>query len=294
MRKITLRVPATSANVGPGFDSLGIAFSLYNTFTFEEKESGIIFSGFEKEFANEKNLAFVAYKKVAETAKKNIGGLHIGISSDVPVARGLGSSATLIAAGAVAANELLSCGYSKKELIEICFPLEGHADNLTPAFIGGFTAAMTDGGKLYTESFDISDNLKFFALVPDFETKTVNARAVLPREVPRGDAVANVSHVAMLIKAMRNGDIALLRAAINDKLHEPYRRKLIYNFDTVKSAAKDAGAPVFFISGSGSTCMCVSEEDIRENLESALSKVPHNWKVYPVSVDKTGADIIYE
>ncbi|MBO5023351.1 MAG: homoserine kinase [Clostridia bacterium] len=290
--KVTVRVPATSANIGPGFDSLGIAFSLYNTFEFTYMESGISFSGCDKKYQNEYNLCYVAYKKVAESAGKNIGGVHIAFSCDIPVARGLGSSATLIAAGAVAANKILGCGFSKFELAKICTPIEGHADNITPAIFGGFTASMMHEGHLYTLSYPVSEKLKFFALIPDFEVKTSVARSVLPKAYSRADVVYNISHVAFLIKALETGNMNTLIPALTDKIHQPYRTDLIHGYAEAQCAAKRAGAPVFFISGSGSTCMCISDKDISEELEKNFKELPNSWKVYPLTVDKYGAMII--
>lgn len=290
--KVTVRVPATSANLGPGFDSLGIALSLYNTFEFTTKESGLSFTGCDRKYQNEYNLCYVAYKKVAEAAGKEVDGLHISLSCDVPVARGLGSSATLIAAGAVAANKILNCGFTKFQLIKICTPIEGHADNLAPAILGGFTASMLHEGSLYTVNYPVSEKLKFFALIPDFETKTSTARSVLPKTYSRGDAVYNLSHVAVLIKALEIGSISLLIPALNDKIHQPYRASLINGFDSAKAAAKRAGAPIFFISGSGSTCMCISDKDITDALKENLKSLPNNWKVYPLAVDFNGAMIV--
>ena len=295
--KVTVRVPATSGNVGPGFDTLGMAFSLYNTFEFTKTESGLSFSGCDAKYQNEHNLCYVAYKKVADAAGKNISGLHIAtISCDVPVARGLGSSATLIAAGAVAANELLNCGFSKYELLKICTPLEGHADNLTPAIFGGFTASMIHDGHLFTLTYRVSKNLDFFALVPDFEVKTSAARAILPKNYSREDAVYNISHSAFMIKGMETANIRFLTVAANDKIHQPYRSELIHGFENAKAAAKRAGAPVFFISGSGSTCLCIAHKNATENVENKLrenfSKLPNNWKIFHLSVDEDGAVII--
>lgn len=295
--KVTVRVPATSGNVGPGFDTLGMAFTLYNTFEFTKTESGLSFSGCDAKYQNEHNLCYVAYKKVADAAGKNIGGLHIAtISCDVPVARGLGSSATLIAAGAVAANELLNCGFSKYELLKICTPLEGHADNLTPAIFGGFTASMIHDGHLFTLTYRVSKNLDFFALVPDFEVKTSAARAILPKNYSREDAVYNISHSAFMIKGMETANIRFLTVAANDKIHQPYRSELIHGFENAKAAAKRAGAPVFFISGSGSTCLCIAHKNATENVENKLrenfSKLPNNWKIFHLSVDEDGAVLI--
>lgn len=294
--EVTVRVPATSANIGPGFDTLGIAFSLYNTFEFAQTEQGLSFSGCDEKYKNEHNLCYVAYKKVAEAADKEIGGLRIStISCDVPIARGLGSSATLIAAGAVAANAILDCGFSKYELLKICSPIEGHADNLTPAIFGGFTACMTHNEHLFSTPLHISKKLDFFALVPDFEVKTSVARSILPKAFSREDAVYNISHTAFLMQGMATGNMRFLSVAANDMLHQPYRSGLIHGYEEAKDAAKRAGAPVFFISGSGSTCICIAKKDAGKDVASRLkerfSSLPNNWKVYPLSVDENGATI---
>jgi homoserine kinase len=180
--KVTVRVPATSGNVGPGFDTLGMAFSLYNTFEFTKTESGLSFSGCDPKYQNEHNLCYVAYKKVADAAGKNISGLHIAtISCDVPVARGLGSSATLIAAGAVAANALHGHALSDERLLSICTDIEGHPDNAAPALFGGLCVSLTDKGIPFTVRHKVSEKIVFTAVYPDFEVPTKKARAALPQ-----------------------------------------------------------------------------------------------------------------
>jgi len=290
--KITVRVPATSANMGPGFDSLGVALSMYNSFTFELTEGGLTYDGCPEEFCNEENLAYVSFCLISGRAGKTFKGLHISMNTHVPVARGLGSSSTLIVAGAVAANEMLGCGFTRRELLQLCIPLEGHADNLAPALLGGFTASTAEHDMIYTVQYEISDKLRFFALIPDFETKTSDARAVLPKVIPRSDAIYNLSRVAVLIRAFEQGDVNLLAIALHDRLHEPYRRSLIKGFGTVKESVLRAGSPIFFLSGSGSTCMCISDRDIAEDIQREVRNLPHNWKVYPLTVDRNGAMVI--
>jgi homoserine kinase len=278
--------------MGPGFDSLGVALSMYNSFTFEVTDGGLTFEGCPEEFCNEENLAYVAFCLIAGRAGKTFKGLHISMNTHVPVARGLGSSSTLIVAGAVAANEMLGCGFTRRELLQLCIPLEGHADNLAPALLGGFTASTAEHDMIYTVQYEISDKLRFFALIPDFETKTSDARAVLPKVIPRSDAIYNLSRVAVLIRAFEQGDINLLAIALHDRLHEPYRRSLIKGFGTVKEAVLRAGSPIFFLSGSGYTCMCISDKDISGDIEREIANIPNNWKVYPLTVDRNGAMVI--
>lgn len=290
--KVTVRVPATSANMGPGFDSLGVALTMYNSFVFSFTDSGLTFDGCPEEYQNEENFAYVAFCMVAGRAGKTFKGLHISMNTHVPIARGLGSSSTLIVAGAVAANEMLDCGFTRRELLQLCIPLEGHADNLAPALLGGFTASTAEHDMIYTVQYEISDKLRFFALIPDFETKTSDARGVLPKVIPRSDAIYNLSRVAVLIRAFEQGDVNLLSIALGDRLHEPYRRSLIRGFGTVKEAVLRAGSPIFFLSGSGSTCMCISDRDIKEAIEREVKHIPNNWQVVPLSVDRNGAMVI--
>jgi homoserine kinase len=265
---------------------------MYNSFTFEITDSGLTYDGCPEEFCNEENLAYVAFCLISGRAGKTFKGLHISMNTHVPVARGLGSSSTLIVAGAVAANEMLGCGFTRRELLQLCIPLEGHADNLAPALLGGFTASTAEHDMIYTVQYEISDKLRFFALIPDFETKTSDARAVLPKVIPRSDAIYNLSRVAVLIRAFEQGDINLLAIALHDRLHEPYRRSLIKGFGTVKEAVLRAGSPIFFLSGSGSTCMCISDKDISSDIEREIANIPNNWKVYPLTVDRNGAMVI--
>jgi homoserine kinase len=265
---------------------------MYNSFTFELTDGGLTYDGCPEEFCNEENLADVSFCLVSGRAGKTFKGLHISMNTHVPVARGLGSSSTLIVAGAVAANEMLGCGFTRRELLQLCIPLEGHADNLAPALLGGFTASTAEHDMIYTVQYEISDKLRFFALIPDFETKTSDARAVLPKVISRSDAIYNLSRVAVLIRAFEQGDINLLAIALHDRLHEPYRRSLIKGFGTVKEAVLRAGSPIFFLSGSGSTCMCISDKDIAADIEKEVKNLPNNWKVFPLTVDRNGAMVI--
>ncbi|MCQ2414361.1 MAG: homoserine kinase [Clostridia bacterium] len=179
MKSVTVRVPATSANIGPGFDSLGIALSLYNTFTFAQTEKTSV-AGCEEKYANENNLALVAFRAACEKAGKSAPAVSLDIRAEVPVSRGLGSSATLLVAGAVGANALLDLGLSDGDLFEVVNRLEGHPDNVAPALFGGFTASLLDNGVPYTMALSVHPKYRFCAFVPDFETSTHEARAVLP------------------------------------------------------------------------------------------------------------------
>lgn len=289
MERVTVRVPATSANIGPGFDSLGMAFSFYNVFSFELAEKTVI-TGCPAAYAGEDNLALVAFRAACRRAGKQAPAVHIDIGGDVPVSRGLGSSATLLVGGALGANLILSLGLTKEDILAVATEIEGHPDNIAPAVYGGFTASLMQDGKPLAASCPVHSSLRFCAFIPDFKTSTHDARAVLPKTVPFADAVFNASHVAVLLAALASGDTALLSVALDDRLHQPYRAALIDGYETVKEAALAAGAHAFFISGSGSTCMAIyTEEGFAERVRPAVEKLPHAWRVLPLSLDESGA-----
>lgn len=289
MERVTVRVPATSANIGPGFDSLGMAFSFYNLFSFELAEKTVI-TGCPAAYAGEDNLALVAFRAACARAGKQAPAVHIDIGGEVPVSRGLGSSATLLVGGALGANLLLSLGLTKEDVLAVATEIEGHPDNIAPAVYGGFTASLMQDGKPLTASCPVHPALRFCAFIPDFKTSTHDARAVLPKNVPFADAVFNVSRVAVLLAALAKGDTELLSASLDDRLHQPYRASLIDGYGDVREAALAAGAHAFFISGSGSTCMAIySEDGFAERVRPAVEKLPHAWRVLPLSLDEDGA-----
>ncbi|MDR0841735.1 MAG: homoserine kinase [Christensenellaceae bacterium] len=288
---IHITVPASTSNVGPGFDSLGCAMALYNRFAFEELPADEYrIRCADPRFANRDNLTVVGYEAAMRYMGLPAQGLAAEIQAEVPVARGLGSSSTLIVAGAMAAAKLHGDKLTKAELLDICTQLEGHPDNLAPTIYGGFTAALLHEGKPYAVNYPLHESLRFLALIPDFETSTQEARQSLPQTTTYQDAVFNISHIAVLLRALELGDAALIRLSLNDTLHQPYRKQLIHGYDTVAQRASDCGAIAFFISGSGSTCMCLySEASFLQRIAAAVAPLPHAWRALPLRVDHTGA-----
>lgn len=293
MKTITLRVPATSANLGSAFDTAGIAFDLYNTFSFE-KADVLSFEGFDPRFCNENNLAYVAYKTVCERIGVPSGVTITQISIEVPVSRGLGSSATLTAAGAVAANILHGKPLSDMEILAVCTEIEGHPDNAAPALFGGLCVSLTDEGVPFSVCHTVSEDVCFTAVYPNFEVATKDARAVLPKEIDRHDAIFNLSRAALLPYAFEKGDFALLKAVTKDKLHEPYRKKLFRNVAEIERAAYDAGAVSFIISGAGSTCLCISKEPLAEKLNKMIAHLENGWTAHDIRVDTNGTAVTEE
>jgi homoserine kinase len=293
MKAVTLRVPATSANLGSAFDTAGIAFDLYNTFSFE-KADALSFEGFEPRFCNENNLAYIAYKAVCDKIGVPSGVKIAQISIEVPVSRGLGSSATLTAAGAVAANVLHGKPLSDMVILAVCTEIEGHPDNAAPALFGGLCVSLTDEGVPFSVCHKVSEDVCFTAVYPNFEVATKDARAVLPKEIDRHDAIFNLSRAALLPYAFEKGDFSLLKAVTKDKLHEPYRKKLFRNIAEIEKAAYDAGAVSFIISGAGSTCLCISKEPIAEKLNKMIARLENGWTAHALRVDTDGATVTEE
>lgn len=294
MKEVTIRVPATTANLGPGFDAFGCALSLYTDVTFtREVGTGLSITGCDEAYQGPDNMAYEAFCAVCESLSEPVGNLHIHIDAHIPICRGLGSSAALLVAGAMGANILLGGRLSTQGLLNITNAMEGHPDNLAPAFFGGLTASMVDGGLPVTVSFPLHPGWQFLALVPDFDLPTVKARAVLPPQVSRADAIYNISHGAMVLKAMELGNEKLLRTAMKDKLHQDYRKGLIPDYEAIEALIRTMGA-AFCLSGAGPTLLCLTmDPTLKERLEEKLPTVTkENWTIYPLHVEFLGAHIV--
>ena len=260
LMQITVRAPASTSNLGPGFDIFGLALSLYSVFTFERSEA-LQISGCPEAFQNEDNLVLQGFREVFREAGQTPFSVKLHIDAEVPVARGLGSSSTCIAAGAAAANAFLGSPFAKDELFQICARFEGHPDNAAPVTFGGFTASFASDERFHALRMPLDQNWKFAVIIPDYEVRTADARRAMPKEIAVKDSVFTTSHAIAMIEALRSGSEELLAEACQDVLHEPCRRKLIKDYDSVRASAKAAGAPAFFISGSGSTMIALTKSE---------------------------------
>ncbi len=250
LNSVTTRVPATTANLGPGYDCLGIALQLYNRVTVHRPAVG------------EAAPAAGAMAEKAAAAFFETAGLVAfpfawEISGDVPQSRGLGSSVTVRLGLLHGLNGLAGSPLNGEQLFELCAKLEGHPDNAAPAAFGGFTVA---GGPRLAR-FPVSPDLQFVLLIPDFEISTPEARKVLPAQLDRLSAVTSCTNACRITAAFASGDYALLRGAFADGLHQPFREKLIPFLPAVIAAGEAAGALGGFLSGSGSTICCVTREN---------------------------------
>ena len=293
MKQVTIRVPATTANLGPGFDAFGCALSLYTDVTFEETDCGLEITGCDEEFTGPDNLAYTSYCAVLNTMSEEVRGVRIHIDAHIPICRGLGSSAALLVAGAMGANVLRGSKLSTQGLLNITNAMEGHPDNLAPAFYGGLTASMVDNGLPVTVNFPLHPDWEFLALVPDFDLPTPLARSVLPTELPRADAVYNIAHGALVLKALELGDEKLLRNAMQDRLHQSYRKSLIPDFDSIQGLIRTTGA-AFCLSGAGPTLLCITQDpQLEEKLARKLHTITKaNWQLLPLHVEFQGARVL--
>jgi len=290
MVKVT--VPASTANIGPGFDTLGLALNLYNTYTFEEIDEGLIIEGCPECFRNENNLVYKSFMITENVLGKHVKGLKITMNADIPVSRGLGSSSACIVGGAFGANALLKGNLTKDELFNIAVRIEGHPDNIAPCVYGGLTASLAEDDAAYCSSYKINRNLKFCALIPDFETSTCEARKLLPSKVPFKDAVYNISRVAVLLKALENGDINLINKSLKDKLHQIYRKNLIHEYDDVEKICLENNSAAFFISGSGPTLMnIIDNSDFTIGIKKCIMSLENNWEIKLLLADETGVAV---
>lgn len=289
---IEVVVPATSANLGPGFDTLGVSLNLYNRFYIEEIEKGLIIEGCEEEYKNENNLVYTSMKRCFEKLGYKEKGIKIRIESDIPSSRGLGSSAACIVGGILGANIIAGNQLNKYEMLKLATEIEGHPDNVAPAILGGMTAAIYENNNVYYDKIEIKEGIKFCALIPNFKLSTEKSREVLPREVAYKDAIFNIGRASLMITSLVNGNYDLLKIACKDKLHEPYRSKLIEDYDEIMRFCDDSGALGVFLSGAGPTIMILLEEkniEFYENIKGLLKNLKKVWKLKELHVDLKGA-----
>lgn len=295
--RVKVKVPATSANLGPGFDVAGLAVTMYNTFIFELLEEGLEILGCPKQFCNADNLTYQAFVKGAEACGLKFNGLRIECSGNVPYTRGLGSSSTCIVAGIVGAFAFQDRYDERQTILELATQIEGHPDNVAPAIFGGLTVSvMTD--TVTTLNIPVKHDYRFVALIPPFTLSTEKSRSVLPQQLPRADAIANVSHLALMVASLINGYDDGLKLGFKDRLHQPYRGKLIQGFDEIMAILeKDERVLGCYLSGAGPTIMAVIKaEDTKGvvRIKEELGDLLEDWQVEKLELDMRGYTCDYE
>lgn len=292
-----VKVPATTANMGPGFDSIGMALQLYNEIEFEEIESGFEINALNDNNqlipTDERNLIYKTFKNFFDDADIKLPGIKITQNDSIPLTRGLGSSAACIVAGLIAADKIAGTNLEKKELAEIAAVLEGHPDNSTPAILGGMVSGVIDNEKLSYVKFDVSDKLDFNVMIPNFTLSTEKARKAVPQSVSLKDAVFNVSRAALLVSSMITGNFDNLKTAVDDRLHQPYRMPMIPDMDKIFEKSYDFGAKAAFLSGAGPTLIAVTHDNssFKNNMSDYLSLLENSWTIINLKPDINGACI---
>ncbi|MCF0111812.1 MAG: homoserine kinase [Erysipelotrichaceae bacterium] len=280
---IEITVPATSANLGAGFDCMGMAWNLYNTF-WVEKSDALRFEGVEESYANENNLFYQSYVYVCKEKGTEPFPLYIKMECNIPISRGLGSSASLIAGGVVAYYALHEKPENRQEMMEYATTLEGHPDNAVSALIGGLNCTTVLNGTLTNLHSWGNPNYQYVVWIPEFTLSTEQARKALPKQYEKKDAVANLAYSIFMWEGLQ-GNPNVLKAGMNDTIHQPYRRKLIEEYDCLEQYVMNQGAYGFYISGSGSSCLSVFPKE--------TTVIPftgkHKWNMVPVLPDTKGA-----
>jgi homoserine kinase len=261
-KPIRIKVPATTSNMGPGFDSIGMALDIWNTVTIQLSDHPIVSiegSGNDTLPTNEHNLVYRAAMKLLEIINQEEVNFHISCENNIPLERGLGSSAAAIVGGLSAANAITGSTVSKEKILELAVSLEGHADNAAPAVNGGVQIAIKDNDSICTFPVSISDDLNAVLYIPDLLINTTMARDILPDVVPINDVVYNLGRVALLINSLASGRFQDLCIATTDRLHQPARSNLFPQMQLLINAAMHAGSLGAFLSGSGSTVLALTQ-----------------------------------
>ena len=299
---IRIKVPATSANLGSGFDSLGIAFNMYNQVWMEE-EDGIFISSRDGVVipTDESNLIYRTAKQLYDECGAHFPGLRLEQENVIPMASGLGSSSACIVAGLVGATRLLGSPFSQHDLVNFANKLEGHPDNTTPALLGGLVASAVENGRVYSVSVPVADKIRFAVLIPPFELKTEKARGVLPVEVTRQNAVYNLSRSALITASLFSGSLENLRVAVQDTLHQPYRSHLIPGMEQVFRITYELGSYGTYVSGAGPSIvaiLCDDNGDIATFQEHVLQRLEEKgisgWRLEILRNDSHGASIFID
>ncbi len=296
---IHIRIPATSANMGPGFDCIGVALELYNHLWVEEISEGLQIEVKRKQGieipTDESNLIYQTMKYLYDQKGLAMPGVHLIQEDFIPMVRGLGSSAACIVGGLMAANELAGRPCDKEELAQMAAKLEGHPDNSNPAIFGSMVVGAQDEEKMMHVRLDLPEDLIFATMVPEFPVSTAKARGVLPDGYSRKEVVFNVSRGALLVASIMSGKLENLSMAIEDKIHQPYRSQLIPNMERIFEQAKEYGALASYLSGAGSTLMAMVKKEQSEQFQKKMSEylqtLPDHWQLTLLKADLEGAKV---
>jgi homoserine kinase len=304
MKKVTISVPATSANLGPGFDCMGLALGLYNTFTFTQRPEGLEITvngeGAEHITLDHTNLVAEAAIYLFRRARRDAGfptspllnlPFHIHIENNVPVMSGLGSSSTAVMGGLLGANAFLDQPYTRHEILTIANDMEGHPDNVTPALLGGMHLIVDDEELVvHTVNTPISQAI---VVLPDMHFPTAEARSVIPKYIPMKHAIFNASRLGLLIRAFQDGDYERLRIAMQDRLHQPYRLPLIPGAQPAIDNAHALGAAVA-MSGAGPSLIAFVEnghDEVAAGMMAGFKNAGISARHWLLPLDQMGSQV---
>jgi homoserine kinase len=293
---VHVRVPATTANLGPGFDALGLALGLHNE-VVARPASGVrvVVSGYGAGElpTSEENVVARGIRLAYEAAGRAFPGAHVSCVNRVPPSRGLGSSAAAWVGGLVAGNALLGAPIDRAGLLDLATKAEGHPDNVAAALLGGLTVSSVSEGTVTAISLPVPSRVRWVVLIPDTTSATHEARALLPASVPRADAVFNVQRVALLLAALQRDDARALSVALDDRLHQPYRLQLFPWMPRVVTAAREAGALGCVLSGAGPSLLAIAignADRIGDAMTAALHDAGVGGSARVLDVDVAGAE----
>jgi len=293
---IRVKVPATSANLGPGFDSMGLCLGLYSEIEITETENGIEIyqEGFNKKSCPpERNLVYRAMDAVFNETGRRPSGVKIEIKSNIPATRGLGSSAACIIGGMVGANAMYGL-LGPSEILALASKMEHHPDNVVPCLVGGFAVSYFDGKKVTYSKMALSDEISLAVIYPDSKLSTGKARTTLPYKISHRDAAYNAAHAALLVSAIAGKKYHLLREAMNDKLHQPYRKQMIPDMDEIFALYDEAGAYGAYLSGSGPSIAAIiptkNKDAVREKMTPWADAKQYNFDIF--SFDNIGTNVV--
>jgi homoserine kinase len=300
LKSATVYVPATTANLGPGFDTLGLALDLWNEAEFSQAGGGGITltvsgEGEGKLPTDETNAIAASTLQLYALAGKDPGGLVIHCTNRIPLISGLGSSSAALLTGMLGANALLGEPFSHQDILTMATENEGHPDNVVPAMLGGLVASVICPNQIVTRKLLVSP-MAITVVFPDFYFPTKAARAILPEYVLREDAIFNVSRAVLVIKSLETGDLDLMGEVMEDSLHQPYRLPLIPGAQAAMQAARQAGASAVALSGAGPSLIAFSRQPadagIGLAMRRAFEQAGLTARIFPLNISQSGASVV--
>ena len=294
MKKFKVTVPATSANIGVGYDCLGVALDYYLELIVSESENiEYLENGKKFSIPLEENYIYSTIKLIEEKYNKKVPNYKVEIiKNEIPVSRGLGSSSSAIIAGILIADKFLGGILSEEDIAKLATEIEGHPDNVLPAIFGGMILATHDSENFYYSRIPFDDNVYFYVMIPDFELSTEKARAVLPKEYKVSDLISNASKLGLLIDSFHRKKYDDLRFLLDDKVHQPYRFSMINNSEDIFNYSEKHGALGEYISGAGPTLISLNykDEEFFSAMKKELETLPDKWRMEMKKICAGGAE----